>query len=49
MYDEDLFFAKQIVNNACATQAILSILLNAKVEVTGPLKNYYEFAKSLSS
>ena len=40
-WDNDLFFAKQIVENACATQAILSVLINnsEKINIGATLKD----------
>ncbi|KAK8031706.1 ubiquitin carboxyl-terminal hydrolase 2 [Apiospora arundinis] len=46
---ESLFFAAQTIQNACGTQALLSVLMNKEgdVELGGPLREFREFTMML--
>jgi len=46
---EGLFFSRQMINNACGTQAILSVLLNAreKIDLGKNLNDFYNFTCNL--
>ena len=42
--DSKLYFAKQVINNACGTQALLNIMMNAKgLELGKELSEFKEF------
>jgi len=48
--EHGIFFANQVIQNACATQAILSVLMNADgVDIGSHLKEFKGFASSLDS
>ncbi|KAG7204848.1 hypothetical protein KM043_005250 [Ampulex compressa] len=49
---DKIFFAKQVINNACATQAILSVLLNCKhpdISLGPNLEEFKNFCQSFDA
>jgi ubiquitin carboxyl-terminal hydrolase L5 len=48
-YDEDLYFPKQVITNACATQALLGILLNneEKLDIGHDLREFKSFTNQM--
>lgn len=48
---EHMFFAAQTIQNACGTQALLSVLLNKdnEIDIGEPLKEFKEFTSAFPS
>jgi len=45
---DHVYFAKQVIHNACATQAIISVLMNRNdIDLGVELSNFKDFTKSL--
>jgi ubiquitin carboxyl-terminal hydrolase L5 len=48
--NKDVYFSQQVINNACATQAIVNLLLNLdqdQVKLGPVLENFQKFTKEL--
>lgn len=48
--NKDVYFSQQVINNACATQAIVNLLLNLdqnQVKLGTVLDNFHGFSKEL--
>ncbi len=48
----DIYFAKQVINNACATQAVISVLLNIShpdVELGSVLADFKDFSRAFDA
>ncbi len=48
----DIYFAKQVINNACATQAVISVLLNIShpdVELGSVLADFKDFSTAFDA
>eukprot|EP01019_Chilodonella_uncinata_P003659 GABU01004540.1.p2 GENE.GABU01004540.1~~GABU01004540.1.p2 ORF type:complete len:147 (+),score=28.54 GABU01004540.1:300-740(+) len=49
-YDKDLFYAKQVITNACGTQALLSVVLNVpELQLGQELAGFKDFCQHIGA